>query len=116
MERNETNISITVKKVMYDTALSEICFWYDTKSSEVSNVRVWSNFMYTDKSTKKWFDDCSYGQCFFIPENEDEWKELVECIKDKEWIWTRLFTSKDEKILDEGQKEKIIQQMMKNIK
>ena len=88
-------------------------FWYDTKSSEVSNIRVWSHFMYTDKSTKNWFDDCSYGQCFFIPENEDEWKELVECIKDKEWTWTGLFTSKNEKISDEGQKEKIIQERNK---
>lgn len=72
--------------------------------------------MYTDKSTKKWFDDCSYGQCFFIPENKDEWKELIECIKDKDWTWTKLFTSNDVKILDEELKEKIIKQMMENIK
>lgn len=115
MKDYDTKISVKIKKVIYDTALSNIDFWYDLEENEVSNVSIWSHFMYTDKSTKKWYDDCSYGQCFYIPNNSDEWKELVECIKDEEWTFTKLFTSKDEKFLELEIKEKIMQQILKNL-
>ncbi len=116
MKEYDTKIFVKIKKVIYDTALSNINFWYDLEENEVSNVRIWSHFMYTDKSTKKWFDDCSYGQCFYIPDNEKDWKELVECIKGEEWTWKKALMSEDEKILVGEIREKIMQQILKNLK
>lgn len=113
MKEYETKISVKIRKVIYDTALSNIDFWYDLEENEVSNVRIWSHFRYTDKSTKKWYDDCSYGQCFYVPDNEKDWKELVECIKAEVWTFTKLFTGEYEQVLDVEIKEKIMQKLIK---
>ena len=95
MAWDENDIWINIKDVVYDTANSNISFLYKTKEDRISECRICSHFHFTSNSKKRWLDECSYGQCFYPPDTYEDWIELAECIKDKEWLWTKRRGSDD---------------------
>ncbi len=111
MNSHEKELYIIIKDIIFDTAASKVHFNYDTESRKIEWLFIDSNFIYTDNSSRKWLDQCSYGICSYIPENAQDWQELVDCIKDKEWILHK-DNGSDETIQDETFKAEIIQQML----
>ena len=93
MSEKETTYSVTVKDVIFDTVLCEVFFHFNTQTEEITDLRLWSHFSYTSKSKLKWIDDCSYGQCFSYPKNNEELKELYDIIIQKQWVGRRLYSS-----------------------
>ena len=96
MSEKEITYSITVKDVIFDTVLCEVCFHFNTQTEEISNFRLWSCFSYTSKSKMQWIDDCSYGQCYSYTKSKEELKELYKIIIQKQWVGRRVYTSEPE--------------------
>ena len=115
MNTCDNTIAITIKDVVFDTAKSNVHFWYDTKTEKISEFRIMSHFHYTKQSTKEWIDDCSYGQCYYYPKTDEEWMELADCIiKKQDWTWKKACSNdREEKLLDGVTKTKILKHMAK---
>ena len=96
MSEKEITYSVTIKDVIFDTVLCEVCFLYDTQTDEISNFLLWSCFSYTSKSKMKWIDDCSYGQCYSYTNSKEELKELYEIIIQKQWVGKILYSREPE--------------------
>lgn len=108
--KNSKTLYIIIKDLIYDTAKSEAYLQYDRENGEIKWVHICSNFSYTDNSSRKWVDDTSYGSCSYMPKSEQDWQELLECIRDKEWFLS--IGGRYQIIEDEGIKTEIIQQML----
>lgn len=113
MARNENDIWIKINDIIYDTAKSNVSFRYYTKDDRISNFRIMSHFSLTDNSGKEWMDECSYGQCCYHPATFAEWIEIADCIKEKDWTYTKAVSGgREECLLDAATKEKLLQHMM----
>lgn len=89
----------------FDTAkCHRVYIEYNTKEETVEDVRIESNFMYTNQSTREWMDEVSYGVCSYYC-NAEDLIELAECIKEHEWRCNN-------EIVDKALKTKILDLMM----
>lgn len=112
MSRDNT-MSVFIGEFVFDTVkCHDMFFWYDPDEDRISNVFVSSNFSYTDNSTKKWCDDCSYGSCHLELHTVDVWKELAECIRDLEWQWKKMRGDDEVTPIDGAVKTKLLQHML----